>query len=168
VAAEHEGGDVFDRDVELVGEEITQPRGVEHAGHADHHLPRQAGGLLQGPDHGVERIGDADDKGAGCVFAQAGAHLVHHLEIDAEQVVAAHAGLARHPGGDDTHIGAFDRLIRVDADHAGIEALHRRRLHEVERFALRDALDDVEQHAIAELLQTDQMAERAADLASAN
>jgi hypothetical protein len=26
---------------------------------------------------------------------------LHDLEVDAEQVVAAHAGLARHAGGDD-------------------------------------------------------------------
>ena len=36
---------------------------------------------------------------------------------------------------------------------------------EVERLALRNALGDVEQHDVAELLEADQMGERAADLA---
>ena len=39
---------------------------------------------------------------------------------------------------------------------------------EVERLALRDALGDVEQHDVAELLETDEMGERAADLAGAD
>jgi hypothetical protein len=42
MAAEHEGGDVLDRDVELVGEEIAEARGIQHAGHADHLLVRHA------------------------------------------------------------------------------------------------------------------------------
>ena len=58
-------------------------------------------GLVQRPDHGVERIGDADDEGVGRVLLDALADRLHHLEVDAEQVVAAHAGLARHAGGDD-------------------------------------------------------------------
>src|SRR3546814_1754189 len=34
MAAKHEGGDVLDRDVELLGEEVAEARGIEHAGHA--------------------------------------------------------------------------------------------------------------------------------------
>jgi hypothetical protein len=36
------------------------------------------------------------------------ADRLHDLEVDAEQVVAAHARLARHAGGDDDHVGAGD------------------------------------------------------------
>ena len=39
---------------------------------------------------------------------------------------------------------------------------------EVERLALRHAFDDVEQHDVAELLEADEMSERAADLAGAD
>ena len=39
---------------------------------------------------------------------------------------------------------------------------------EVERLALRDALGDVEQHDVAEFLESDEMSERAADLAGAD
>ena len=38
----------------------------------------------------------------------------------------------------------------------------------IERLALRNALDDVEQDDVAELLEADQMRERAADLAGAD
>ena len=61
-------------------------------------------------------------KAFGRIFLDAGADLLHHLEVDAEQVVAAHAGLARHAGGDDADIGAGDRLVVVGAREAGIEA----------------------------------------------
>ena len=168
MAAEHEGGDVLDRDVEFVGEEIAEARRVEHAGHADHLLLRQAAGFLQRPDHGVERIGDADDEGVGRVFLDAGADLLHHLEIDVEQIVAAHAGLARHAGGDDADVGAFDRLVGVGAGELGVEVVDRRGFGDVERLALRDAFHDVEQHDVAELLEADEVGERAADLAGAD
>ena len=124
--------------------------------------------LLQRPDHGVERIGDADDEGVGRVFFDAGADLLHHLEVDAEQVVAAHARLARNAGGDDAHRGALDPFVGIGTAEAGIEALDRRRLNEVERLALRHPLHDVEEDDVAELLEADQMSESAADLARAN
>ena len=54
-------------------------------------------------------------KAFGRVLLDAGADLLHHLEIDAEQIVAAHAGLARHAGGDDADVGAVDRRVGVGA-----------------------------------------------------
>ena len=108
VAAEHERRDVLDADVELLGEEGAKARTVEHAGHADDHLRREAGEFAQRPHHRVERVGDADDEGVGGVLANALADRLHDLEVDSEQVVPAHARLARHAGGDDAHVGAFD------------------------------------------------------------
>ena len=131
-------------------------------------LLRQAAALLQRPDHGVERIGDADDEGVGRVFLDAGADLLHHLEIDAEEIVAAHAGLARHAGGDDADRGALERLVGIGAGEAGVEAFDRRRLDEIERLALRHAFHDVEQDDVAEFLEPDQMRQRAADLTRAD
>ena len=107
-------------------------------------------------------------KASGACWLDRGADLRHHLGVDADEVVAAHARLARHAGGDDHHIGAGDRGIVVGAGEAGVEALDRRRLGQVERLALRHALDDVAQHDIAQFLQADQERERAADLAGAD
>ena len=50
----------------------------------------------------------------------------------------------------------------------GVEAFDRRGFGEVERLALRDAFDDVEQHDVAQFLQADEVGERAADLAGAD
>jgi hypothetical protein len=41
------------------------------------------------------------------ILGDAGANLLHHLEVDLEQIVAAHARLARHAGGDDHHVRAL-------------------------------------------------------------
>ncbi len=123
--------------------------------------------LLQRPDHGVERIGDADDESVRRVFLDAGADLLHDLEVDAEKIVAAHARLARHAGGDDAHRRALDRLIGIGAGKAGVETLDRRRLDEIERLALRNAFGDVEHDDIAQLFQTDEKRQGAADLTRA-
>ena len=107
-------------------------------------------------------------KAFGRVLLDAGADLLHHLEIDVEQIVAAHARLARHAGGDDADIGAFDRLVGVGAGEAGVEIVDRRGSGDVERLALRHALHDVEHDDVAELLEADEMSQRAADLTGAD
>ena len=61
VAAEDEGSDVFDADVELLGDEGAEAGRVEHAGHADDALAIEAGLAVGGLGHGVERIGDDDE-----------------------------------------------------------------------------------------------------------
>src|SRR6185436_12560783 len=168
VAAEHEGGDVFDRDVEFVGEEIAEARGIQHARHADHLLVRHAGRLLQRPHHRVQRVGDADDERVGGILLDAGADLLHDLEIDAQKIVAAHAGLARHAGGDDADLGIVERVVGIGAGEMGVETVDRGRLRDVERLALRNAFGDVEHHDVAELLQADEVSQRSADLTGAN
>ena len=128
-------------------------------------MRRQAGKLLQRPHHRVERIGDADDEGVGRVRLEAGADGFHHLEIDAEQVVAAHAGLPRHAGGDDDDVGAGDGRVVARPDELGVEALDRAGLGKIERLALRHAVDDVEEDDVAEFLDRRQVRQGAADLA---
>ena len=90
------------------------------------------------------------------------------LRLMLEQIVAAHAGLARHAGGDDADIGALDRFIAIGAEKLGVEAVDRRGLRDIERFALRDAFGDVEHDDVAEFLEADEMRERAADQAGAD
>ena len=93
---------------------------------------------------------------------------LHDLEVDAEKIVAAHAGLARHARRDDHHVGARDGGIVVRADHLGVETVDRRGLGDVERLALGHAFRDVEQDDVAEFLQSGEMREGAADLSCAD
>ena len=149
MAAEHERRDVLDRDAELGGQEVAEARRIEHAGHADHHVARQAGSLLQRPDHGVERVGDDDDEGGGGILLDAGADLLHHLDVDADEVVAAHARLAGYAGGDDADVGTLNISISVGAAQLAVEAFDRARLGDIQRLALRQALGDVENDDVA-------------------
>jgi hypothetical protein len=64
------------------------------------------------------------------------ADRLHHLEVDAEQIVAAHAGLAGDAGGDDDDVGTRDIGIIVGAGDLGIETLDRAALGKVQRLAL--------------------------------
>jgi hypothetical protein len=74
----------------------------------------------------------------------------------------------RHAGGDDADLGIVERLVGVGAGEMRIEAVDRRRLRDIQRFALRHALGDVEQHDVAQLLQADEVSQRSADLTGAN
>src|SRR3546814_8614060 len=88
--------------------------------------------------------------------------------MDAGQIGAAQAGLARHAGGYDAHCGAGDVGIIVGALEPGVEAFGRPRLREIERLALGDALGDVEQDDITQFLHRGEVGERAADHAGAD
>src|SRR5512134_2156458 len=78
----------------------TEAGRVQYAGHADHPAVRKAGGLAHHPDHHIERIGDDDDESVRAMGAQRLADFADDLGVDADEIVAAHAGLARHAGGD--------------------------------------------------------------------
>ena len=156
------------RDPELLGEEVAEARAVEHAGHADDHVVRKAREFAQRPDHRVERIGDADDEGVGRMLTNAFADRLHHLQIDAEQIVAAHAGLAGDSGGDDAHVGALDVGIIRRALQLGVEVVDRPGLGDVERLALGHPLDDVEQDDVAELAHGGEVSEGSADHSGAD
>src|SRR5206468_5320848 len=99
--------------------------------------------------HGVERVGDADDERARGMLLDPLAYRLHHLEVDAEQIVAAHPWLASDAGGDDAHIGARDVGVIAGALETGVEVIDRAGLRDVERLALRNALRNVEQDDIA-------------------
>ena len=149
MAAQHQGVHVLDGDPELLGEKEAETRGVEHACHPDHAGLVEAGDLLHGVDHGIERIADDDDEGAGALLAQVGGDVAHDLDVDAEEVLAAHPRLARYAGGDDHHFGAGDLVVLVGADDPRVVAVGCARLHDVERLALGNALDHVVEDDVA-------------------
>ena len=102
------------------------------------------------------------------MLPDAGSDRFHDLEVDPEEIVAAHAGLARHARGDDHHVGSGDVGVVLRALILGVEAVDRRGLGDVEAFALRNSFRDVEEDDVAQFLQTDEVSERAANLAGAD
>ena len=76
--------------------------------------------------------------------------ILHDVVVHLQQVVAAHAGLARHPGRDhdDVRVGAVFEAIA--ADQAGVGSLDRTGLQDVERHALGLRLGDVDHHHVGQ------------------
>src|ERR1700730_1614835 len=152
MAAEHEGRDVLDRNLELPGEEIAKAGAVEDAGHADDALRRQPASLAHDPHHDVERIGDRNNESLRAVLSDRRTDSSDDPGIDSDQIVAAHPRLARNAGCDDDDVRALDIGVVVGATDDGIVALDRRTLHDVERLALRHTLDDIDEEDVAEFL----------------
>ena len=143
---------------------MTEARGIEHARHAADFLMGQARKFTQRPNHRVQRVGDADHKGVWRVLGNALAHGLHDLQVDAQQVITAHAGLARHTSGHDADIRASNIGIILGAGQGRVELARRARFRDVECFAFWNALCDVEQNNVAKFLQGCKMRQRAADL----
>ncbi len=95
-------------------------------------------------------------------------HRLHDLDVDAQQVVAAHARLPRDACGHDDDVCASDIGIVLGAGEAHVEAVNRRGFGQVQRLALRQPLDNVEDHNITKLLQRSQMRQRPTDIATTN
>ena len=85
-----------------------------------------------------------------------------------QQVVAAHARLAGEAGGHDDDVRARRVGVVVRAGDPGVVADDRRRLGEVEALALRQPLDDVDEHDVGEAGLGDALGGRRADVAGAD
>ena len=169
MAAQHHRLDILDGDVQRLGEEGAVARRVEHTGHADHPLAREPCDLLRHPAHHVERVRHHDDDRLWAVLLDLLRDLLHDVGVSADQVVAAHAGLARDPRRNDHELAPRRRGVVVGADHARVESFDRRRLPLVEGFALGHALDHVdEDDAPGELLFGQALGGGGADVAGAD
>ena len=166
--AQNKGRHIAHGHAEFQAQEMAEAGRVEHASHTDHAVCRQARILLQRPDHCIQRVGDADDEGVRRVLPDAFADRLHHFQVDAQQIVAAHPRLARHACGDDADIGAAQKGIVVGAGHLGVEPGRGAGLRDIQRLALRCPFGDVEKHDVAEFLDRGKMRERAADLSCAD
>ena len=168
VAAEDEGVGVLDRHAELLGDERPEAGGVEDAGHAQDALAREARGLQRHVAHRVERVGDDDQDRIGRVRRRLLDDGPDDPGVLGQQVVAAHARLAREPGGDDDDVGAGGVGVVVRAGDPGVVADDRGGLGEVEALALRQALDDVDEDDVGEAGLGDALRGRRADVAGAD
>ena len=88
--------------------------------------------------------------------------------IDTDQIIAAHAGLARHACGHEDNVRAGDVGVVVGALHVGVEAFRGAGFGDVECLALRDTFGNVEHDDVTEVLDGCEMGKRAADLACAD
>ena len=150
------------------GEEGAEAGACRGCRPAEDALLRKAGDVLGHVAHGVERVRDDDQDGV----RRAGDHLLGDGRDDAlvrgHEVVAAHAGRARVAGGDDDDVGAGGLLVAVRADHRRLVAEDRAGLVDVERLALREVLDDVDENDVGVVATGDLLRGGRADRARAD
>ena len=152
MAAENDGGHVFDRDLEFLGDEGAEAGRIENAGHADDAVFREFRDHVRDLRHGVERIGDDDDDGVGRNGGGLFGGGFDDFVVGEQKVVAAHAGFAGEAGGDDDDVGIRGGRVIVGSGDADVVAFDGTGLEEVEPFALRDAFSHVYENDVSEFL----------------
>ena len=95
-------------------------------------------------------------------------HVGHDLEVGVQQVVAAHAGLARNAGGDDDDVGVGGGGVVVGAGDVDVALFDGHGFEQVERLALGHAFDHVDQDHIGQFLGRDPVRGRCANVAGAD
>src|SRR5450759_2821618 len=168
VTAKDEATDVADADLELRGDEGAEPGRVQDAGHADDAFGREAGRLERYVAHRVEWVRHDDDDRA----RADGGSLLHDGPHDARvlghEVVAAHARLARQAGGHDDDLRARGVRVIVRAGDPDVVADDRGGLDQVERLALGQPLNDINQHDVGEARLDDLLGGGRTDVAGAD
>src|SRR5205085_12537088 len=76
--------------------------------------------------------------------------------------------LAGQSGGDDNDVAVFRFFVTVRTDKLYIKAVDRRGLCEIETFALRRSLDNVNQNHVRQFLSGDPMSSRRTDISRAD
>src|SRR5690606_15202682 len=121
VPAQQQGLHALHAAPDLLGEEGAVAGGVEHARLADDLARREAAGLPGDVDHRIQRGGDDDLGGGGGVRGDLLGDAADDLGVLGDEVVAAHARLARQAGGDDDVVAPLGRLVAGGAGDAGVE-----------------------------------------------
>ena len=102
------------------------------------------------------------------MLADAFTHRFHDLQIDADQVVTAHARLPGNTGRDDADVGARDVGIVIGTLEGDVRADDGGGLGDVQRLALGRALGNVEQDDVAQRFARSHVGQGAADHAGAD
>jgi hypothetical protein len=147
--------DVFHRHVQLFRNEGAHARGIEHAGHADDALARELRQLVDRLRHGVERIGHRDDDAVRRVLDHLLGDLLHDLVVHVEQIVAAHARLARQSRGDHDDVRPGALGVVAGTEHPRVGPVNRTGLEHVERHPGGLLIGNIDNDDVGELLVRD-------------
>ena len=122
--------------------------------------------------HGVERIGDHDDDAVGRVLDDLFDDSFDDVVVGFEEIVAAHAGLARKTGGDDDDIAVGGAGIIAgrggDAGGVSVGFGDGRGFDHVESFAGWRAIENVGKDDVGEFHVNDALRGSGADEAGAD
>ena len=152
MATEHKGGHILHADLQLFGDEGAEACRIEHPGHADDPFPVETGMTKGRLGHGVERIRDDNENRLGRLRDHLLDHIGHDLRVGVQQIVAAHAGLARDARGNDHDVGVGRGGVVVRAGHMDVALLDGHGFQQIQSLALRHAFHHVDQHHIGQFL----------------
>ena len=168
MSAKNKSGHIFNRHIKFFRQEQAEACRVKNTSHANNLVGRQARCLLQNTNHHIKRVGDTNHKSIRTMILDASTNLMHHLGVDTNQIVAAHAWLARHTSGHNHHITSSQRGIIIGTRRICVKTLNRACLRNIKRLALRDTFGNIKKHHIAKLFQPSQKRQSTADITSAN
>ncbi len=153
VAAHEHGRDILDAHAQFHRQEGAVAGRVQHAGLSQHALRRKPSDLQASLDHCIQRVADDDHHRLGAGAFNLLGNGGDDLGVGAEQIVAAHARLARYAGGDHHHVAAAGILVAGRAHNVGVKTDNGRGFHQVERLAAGHALGlrNIDQHDVAQL-----------------
>ncbi len=117
--------------------------------------------------HRVEGVRDGNDDAVGRILHDLLGHRLHDLVVHVQQVVPAHARLARHARGNDHDVGVGAVGVVARAHHARIRSGNRTGLEDVECHARGFLISDVDDDDVREFLVGDAAGHRRSDIAGA-
>ena len=91
MTTKHEGGDIFNRDIELLSNKRAHTGRIQNTGHTDHTLPRETGYLFGSINHGIEWIGHHQNHTVRRIGNNLPCYICYNLYIGSQQVITAHA-----------------------------------------------------------------------------
>ena len=118
--------------------------------------------------HGVQRIGDDDQDAIRGVFDGLLHGVLHDLVVGPQQVVAAHAGFARKPRGQDHNVGVGRRFVAVATGYPDIDSGYRYGFQDVQPFALRYTFHNVHHDHVGQTFVGQAHRTTGADIAGAH
>ena len=150
MSAEDECRDVLHADFQFIGNESAEASRVQDSRHANDALAREAAQFKGSLRHRIERIRHDDQDAVWRILHHFPNHRFHDVVVGVEQVVAAHARLARDARRDDHDVRVRSVFVIVGAADVGITLLNRHGFEQIETLPLRHALNDVDKNHVRE------------------
>jgi hypothetical protein len=147
---------------------LTFNSAVQNAGHADDPFAIEPGLPIGGLHHRVQRVGNDNQNRFRRIHNHLRHHVGHDLEVGVQQVVAAHARLARNACRDDHDVAVGGVGVVVGAGDANVGSFDGQRLRQVECLALRHALYHINQDHVGQFLGHDPVSCRGANIAGSH
>src|SRR5258708_37461680 len=122
--------------IQLLRNKRAEACSIQHTGHAYHAITWETANVVSKLSHRIQRIGDHDDDAIWRAADDLPGYLRNNLLVLLDEVIAAHAGLARKARGDYRTIRIAGVRIIICTRELRIGGKHLLRLEHNEQLAL--------------------------------